>query len=197
MTPVTVVPIVAQPIPVAEATMSRYEAAAQVLERALHTGPGGKDANIAYMLALAHKRQGKTQDARNALRKITKPDANVMLQMGLLSLQEGNLVQAEGEFARALEMDANSYETCYNLLLTRLTLGKVDDAYSLLPRALELVSGPQANDERRFLLVLQALLRCCVKGGSGGLDDPVMAALGNADEQRLLKVILSLGQLDT
>ena len=76
MTPVaTVVPIQAPPIPVAEPTISRYEAAAQVLERALHTGPGGKDPNVAYLLALAHKRQGKIQDARNALRKIQKPDA--------------------------------------------------------------------------------------------------------------------------
>jgi tetratricopeptide (TPR) repeat protein len=203
----TVVPIVAAPITVAEPMMSRYEAAAQVLERALHTGPGGKDPNVAYLLALAHKRQGKTQDARNALRKIQKPDANVLLQMGLLSLQESNLAQAEDEFARALDMDETSYVTCYNLLLTRLTLGKVEDAFNQLPRALELVaqmpasaalSGGSANDERRFLLVLQALLRCCLRGGgNGGLNDPLMAALSTADEQRLLKVILSLGQLDT
>src|SRR2546423_15425775 len=104
MSPVAVVPVAAEPppIPVAEAVQSRFEVAAQILERALATG--AKDPNVAYMLALAHKRQGKTTDARNALRKIQKPDANVILQMGLLSLQEGALAQAEGEFARAWEM---------------------------------------------------------------------------------------------
>jgi tetratricopeptide (TPR) repeat protein len=186
-------------IPLADPVQSRLEVAAQILERAL--GSGAKDPNVAYMLALAHKRQGKTQDARNALRKIAKPDANVTLQMGLLSLQEGNLVQAEGEFARAWEMDPACFEICYNLLLTRLTLGKVEDSYNLIPKALELVAGiPQGQsfsggssaDEKRFLLILQALLRCCLKGGGAAMPE-----INANDEQRLLKVVLSLGQLDT
>ena len=197
----TAVPVAAQPppIPVAESVQSRYEVAAQILERAL--GSGAKDPNIAYMLALAHKRQGKIQDARNALRKIAKPDANVVLQMGLLSLLEGNLAQAEGEFANAWELDPDCFETCYNLLLTRLTLGKVEDGYNLIPKAMELVtripqgrsfSGGSSADEQRFLLVLQALLRCCLKGGGTAMPD-----INANDEQRLLKVVLSLGQLDT
>ena len=199
MSPVaSVVSVASDSVPVAEAVQSRFEVAAQVLERAL--GFGAKDANVAYLLAMAHKRQGKTADARNALRKIQKPDANVMLQMGLLSLQEGSLAQAEGEFARAWEMDPDSFETCYNLLLTRLTLGNVEDSYNLIPRALELVtrapegqsfSGGSPADEQRFLLVLQALLRCCLQGGAA------MPELTTNDEQRLLKVVLSLGQLDT
>ena len=96
----------------------RYAAAATVLERA-----AGADPTVAYLLFLAYKRQGKTADARTALRKIIKPDANVTLQMGLLSLAENNLAQAEGEFARAWAMDPASYVVCYNLLLTQLTLG--------------------------------------------------------------------------
>src|SRR6202790_1848872 len=98
-------------VPVAESVLSRYEVAAQVLDRAIQAGC--QDPNVYYLLALAHKRQGKTAEARNALRKIQKPDANVLLQMGLLSLQEQNLTQAEGELARAWEMDNNSYEICY------------------------------------------------------------------------------------
>ena len=46
-------------------------------------------------------RQGNTTEARAALRKIVKPDANVFLQMALISLEEENLQQAEGEFERA------------------------------------------------------------------------------------------------
>src|SRR5881227_3763618 len=110
-------------IPVVEAVPAHYAEAAQVLERAVQAGC--QDANVFYLLALAHKRQGKVAEARNALRKITRPDANVVLQLGLLSLREQNLAQAEGEFTRAWEMDPTSYEACYNLLLTRLTLGKV------------------------------------------------------------------------
>ena len=190
--------VTAATIPVAEAVQSRCEVAAQILERALATGP--KDANVAYLLALAHKRQGKTMDARNALRKIPTPDANVLLQMGLLSLQEGNLAQAEEEFSRAAELDPGGYEICYNLLLTRLTLGRVEDSYNLIPRALELVpgaspaqsfSGGSPADEQRFLQVLQALLHSCIRDGAP------MPDITPKDEERLLKVVLSLGQLDT
>src|SRR6187551_960439 len=92
--------------------VDRYGAAAAVLERA--AGGTGADPTVAYLLFLAYKRQGKTAEARAALRKITKPDANVTLQMGLLSLAENNLAQAEGEFARAWSMDPTSYVICYN-----------------------------------------------------------------------------------
>src|SRR4051794_14471324 len=100
-----------QPAPAA-AKADPWADSARLLEAALKAGP--PDPEVAYMLALAYKRQGKTNEARTALRKITKPDANVLLQMGLLSFQEKNFPQAEQEFARALEMDPNSYETCFN-----------------------------------------------------------------------------------
>ena len=186
---------VAVEIPVAESVLSRYEVAAQVLDRAIQAGC--QDPNVLYLLAMAHKRQGKTAEARNALRKIQKPDANVLLQMGLLSLQEQNLPQAEGELQRAWDADKSSYETCYNLLLTQLTLGKVDECLTLLPQAIELSSGAAGGqDERRFLTVLQSLLRVCQKEG-GQRSDLVLSELTPADEQRLLKVVRSLGQLDT
>src|ERR1700758_5285674 len=113
-------------IPVAEGLMSRYEVAAQILERAVQGG--AQDPNVLYMLAMAYKRQHKLAEARTALRKITKPDANVLLQMGLISLKENNLAQAEGEFVRARDMDKTSYEIAYNLLMTQLSLGKINDA---------------------------------------------------------------------
>jgi tetratricopeptide (TPR) repeat protein len=185
-------------VPVEEADAARFEQAAQVLERAVQAGC--QDPNVFYMLALAHKRRGKVNDARNALRKITKPDANVVLQMGLLSLQEQQLPQAEGEFARAWEMDSGSYEICYNLLLTRLTLGKARECLDLVPRALELAEGKggaAAAEERRFLQVLQALLQACEREDGEARFTPLLAELTPEDEQRLLKVVRSLGQLDT
>src|SRR5262245_41844554 len=122
---------------VAEVLPTPFEQAARVLERAVQGGC--HDVNVLYMLALAYKRQGKTNEARAALRKISKPDANVVLQMGLLSLEENQVAQAEEELARAWAMDATSYEVCYNLLPTRLTLSKVDDCLALIPKAVELL----------------------------------------------------------
>ncbi len=190
--------VLPEAIEIAEPIQSQYEVAAQVLERAVQFGC--QDANVLYMLAMAHKRQGKILEARNALRKIQRPDANVLLQMGLLSLDEQQLAQAEEEFARAAEMEPNSYEVCHNLLLTRLTLGKVEDCLALIPKAIELsarCAGDTTQDERRFLLVLQALLQACQKGNGSAREVPLLAELTPADEQRLLKVVRSLGQLDT
>jgi tetratricopeptide (TPR) repeat protein len=182
-------------------------AAAGFLDRAV--AAGCTDPQVLYMLALAHKRQGKIAEAREALRKISKPDANVLLQMALLSLQESNLVQAEGELLRAREADSGSYEVCYNLLLTQLTLRKLEACAALLPAALELLNRrgdtEGAAEERHFLEGLQVLLEACGQAG-GESDVPAirhpppatnLADLTPQDEQRLLKIIRSLGQLET
>jgi tetratricopeptide (TPR) repeat protein len=179
------------------AAPSRFEAAAALLQRA---ASGGSDPSVQYMLAMAYKRRGKVAEARDALRKITPPDANVLLQMALLSLAENNLPQAEGELQRAWEVDPSSYEVCYNLLMTRLTLGRVRDSLALVRPALEMLvrkggNGP-AEEERRYLQVLGLLLQAA-DGPTGGKAPEGLAELSAADEQRLLKVIRSLGQHDT
>lgn len=183
-------PVVAEAIPVADVIESQDEAAARFLEQALKAGPA--DPQVAYLLALAYKRQGKTADARQALRKIARPDANVWLQMGLLSLREQQPAQAEQEFARAWEADPGCYEACYDLLLTRLTLGRFDACAELFPKALGL--APSAG-EQRFLRTLQAL---CASGPAADAPslDPLLADVGEADEQRLVQFARSLGQLD-
>jgi tetratricopeptide (TPR) repeat protein len=185
-------PVVAEAIPVADVIDSRFEAAAKFLEQALKVGP--QDPHVAYLLALAYKRQGKTADARQALRRIARPDANVLLQLGLLSLQEQQLAQAEQELARAWEADPACYEACYNLLLTRLTLGQFEACSGLFPKAVAL--APSA-DERRFLGILQSL---CATSQSAVTEpglDPLLQDMTDADEARLLQFARSLGQLDT
>src|SRR5262249_22524860 len=139
--------------------------AAQFLERALTAG--ARDARVSYMLALAYKRQGRIAEARAAFRKITPPDANVCLQLGLLSLRENQPAQAEEEFARAWELDSASYEACHNLLLTRLTLNQTEAGLALLPRAIELAPS---GDEKRFLSLLLVVLQSCqpANGKPGG-----------------------------
>jgi tetratricopeptide (TPR) repeat protein len=178
-------------VPIEDETPLRFADAAALLERATHVG-GHAAPEVAYLLAMAYKRQGKTAEARAALRKIAKPDAAVFLQMGLLSLREKNLAQAEGEFSRAAETDPESFPACYNLLLTRLTLGHVDMARALLSRAIELADSV---DERRFLTLLQALLKVAQPGDGDGFD-PALADMPAADEDRLLSLLWGLGQLD-
>jgi tetratricopeptide (TPR) repeat protein len=191
-------PAVVEAIPLAEPVPARLEAAAEQLERAIKAGC--QDPNVAYMLALAYKRQGKLTDARNALRKLLAPgtrqapDGNVFLQLGLLSLQEGQLAQAEQEFAKAWELEPNAYEACYNLLLTRLTLGEVAGCLAMIPRAAELSGTPS---ERRFLELLQALLHVCQSPNGEYRLNPVLTDMTADEEQRLLQVVRSLGQLDT
>jgi tetratricopeptide (TPR) repeat protein len=185
-------------IPVAEPVGSRYEVAAQLLEKAVQAN--SQDPQIAYLLALAYKRQGQTAEARTALRKIARPDANVLLQMGLLSLRENQLAQAEQEFARAWQMDDRSFAICHNLLLTRLSLGQTDAAQALLPQALELAP---TREQKRFFTILGELMAhtkkySAMEAGSllvFDLDSP-LESITQAEEQRLLKVIRSLGQVD-
>jgi Flp pilus assembly protein TadD len=183
---------VAEAIPVAPVVASPYAAAARHLEVALKAG--APDPHVAYLLALAYKRERKPAEARQALRKIARPDANVLLQLGLLSLQEKQLGQAEQEFARAWETDPGFYEACHNLLLTRLTLDLVDRCEAMLPQALQLAPSP---GERRFLDLLQALLRR--RRPPDGDPGPAtqLAEMTPEDEVRLLELIRSLGQLET
>jgi Flp pilus assembly protein TadD len=100
------------------------------------------------MLALAHKRQGNYAAARAAFRKIARPDANVLLQLGLLSLREGQLSVAVEELARAWEMDLKSYATVYNLVMAQLSLGQFDDCRPRIAAARKLAPSP---DQERLL----------------------------------------------
>jgi Flp pilus assembly protein TadD len=177
---------------------SRHEAAAQLFDRAATAS--GNDPNLLYLLFLAYKRQGKINDARTALRKIPKPDANVLLQMALLSIQENNLAEAEGILVQAWVMDKGSYEICYNLILTQLTLGKLDACVGLIPAAVDLVvkrggDSPAAQEEKRFLQLLYVLLSAAGTEANAAKAAAQLAELSQADEQRLLKVVRSLGQL--
>ena len=181
---------VVEVVPLDPTPPAHYAEAAALLEKATHAGHTAPE--VAYMLALAYKRQGKLAEARAALRKIGKPDGAVFLQMGLLSLREKNLAQAEGEFSRAVEMDPASFPATYNLLLTRLTLGHIDLARALLPRAIELADSV---DDRRFLTLLQALLNNA-QPTEGAVYDLALTEMLPADEQRLLALLTSLGQLD-
>src|SRR5712691_131844 len=146
--------VILEAIPADQPAPSRFDTAARLLEQACQAG--SEDPHVAYLLAMACKRQGRLAEARAALQKIAQPDANVLLQLGLLSLREQQPAQASQEFARAWQLDPASYDAGYNLLVTRLGLGQVDACVSLIPEVIELAADP---NERHLLQLLQALLR--------------------------------------
>src|SRR5438093_6958214 len=154
-------------IPVALLVPTRFEAAADLLDQAVRAGC--QDVQAVYLLALAYKRQGKPAEARAALRKIGRPDTGIFLQLGLLSLEEGQLAQAEQEFARAWEAGPTSYAAGRNLLLTRLSLDRLDDAEVLIDPLLPLAPAPE---EQRHLTILGGLLRTCQSAAGEANPDP-------------------------
>lgn len=158
------------------------EKAAGLLEKCLQVGC--KDPQAAYLLAQAYQRQGRVREAREALSKIAAPDAGVFLQRGLLALQEKQLAVAEEEFARARQLDPAGFSAGYNLLMTRLSLGKLEAAGEVLPSLLD--QAPESD--RGLFQHLKALL---TNGSSGEL-----AALDRAQEEKLISLLRKLGNLE-
>jgi tetratricopeptide (TPR) repeat protein len=186
------------------AVPAELEQAALLLEQALKTG--GSDPQVAYMLGVCYKRLGLTAQARAALQRIAQPDANVWLQLGLLSFAEKQYTQAGQEFTKCRELDPSSYEASYNLLVTRLSLGQLEASAELLPPMLPLAPTPE---EQRFLSLLEGLLRHSatvrrsgpppLPGSSSNGEAHAaqeLAALAPADAQRLLGLLSGLGQFE-
>jgi Flp pilus assembly protein TadD len=190
-------PIVLEGIVIAEPDVSHFAEAARFLEQAFQAG--GNNPEVAYLLGLAYKRQDKMAEARAAFRKIANPDANVWLQLGLLSLEEKQYAQAEEEFGRAWQADSGSYEAGYNLLLCRLALGQLGPSAELIP---EVARQTASADEQRFLGLLQDLVRAClpppepVPADEPRFETSLMEMIP-ADEQRLLQLLRGLDHFET
>src|SRR5581483_9558011 len=122
------------------------------------------------------------------------PDASTLIQLGLLHGCEGQWAEAEQQFAAAMERAPGSYKACYNLLMTRLTLGKIDLAESLVPNAIQL--APNDEHRRRFQL-LHALLQACQAPSHEVRSDTLLKTMTAADEEQLLAFLRTLGHLDT
>src|SRR5947209_19847179 len=105
-------------LPVVPLGASDWGEAARLLEQAIKAG--NQDPQAAYLLAMCYKHLGRTAEARQVLGKISQPDANVLLQRGVLAFADRDFVQAGDEFARAWEQEPASYPAAYNLLLARL-----------------------------------------------------------------------------
>jgi Flp pilus assembly protein TadD len=180
-------------IPMAENISPEYEEAAQLLDRGIQGGC--QEGNVYCLLGLAHRRQGKIPEARAALRKIARADANVFLQLGLLSLDEQQYAQAAEEFQRAVQCDAKSYAATHNLLMTRLTMGQIAGATELADRAAAL--APSSEDARllRFLALVLAGVKNDADSRWGSRVS--LPGLTLTDEASLLQLIKSIGEPET
>ncbi|HEV3144053.1 MAG TPA: tetratricopeptide repeat protein [Gemmataceae bacterium] len=142
----------------------------------------------ALLLARAYRKQDRLPEAREVLRRVSPPNAPILLQMALVAIQDRQLTQAEEMLVEARQTEPKSIATGLNLFWTRLSLGQTALALELLPGILELVTVPE---RRRLLGQLQLLL----KGGPA--IQPALVDLTPEEEQRLIKVLFSLGRLET
>ena len=171
--------------------MECLTSAAHLLNQALTAG--AKDPAVPYLLAMAQKLRDNPKDARAALRRISEPDANIWLQMGLLSLRERLPGQAETEFAKAWEMEPTCFAAGADLLLTRLSLGQTEAAMALT-RPVMAQAPPEGV---RIFDMLGALLRCTPGLNGDARPDPILNQMTGEEERRLLDLVCGLGHVDT
>jgi len=177
-------------ISVAPVAEPDWAEAIRFLEQAVKAGC--QEANALYLLAMAYKHQNRSGEARQTLAKIGDPDANVLLQRGVLAFNDKEWANAAGEFEKAWQKDATSYPAAYNLMLTRLCQGQLDGAVEMLEKLLPLAPS---SSEQRFLSLLRSLLGKSA-GEASAEQASSLAAITREEEQRLLDMIVGLNQFD-
>jgi tetratricopeptide (TPR) repeat protein len=193
---------VLEAIAVASKEKTDWEQAARFLEQSVRAG--NADPQAQYLLSLCYKRLGRIADARHALSRIAEPDANVLLQRGVLAFLERDFEQADAHFEQALDRHPQSYAASYNLMLTRLSQGNRQACVEFLPRMLDL--APSA-EEKRFLELLGALLAAAPAhftapdSGTAPLvpmkdQELLLHGISAEEETRLVDLLGGLGQFD-
>jgi tetratricopeptide (TPR) repeat protein len=153
---------------------------------------GNQDPHGLYLLAMAYKHQNRVPEARQTLAKIGDPDANVLLQRGVLAFNEKEWANAGSEFEKAWQKDPASYPAAYNLMLTRLCQGQLEGAVEMLDKLLPL--APSAA-ENRFLTMLRSLLGRSASDSSAE-QTYQLGSISLDEEQRLLDMIVGLNQFE-
>ena len=181
-------------IPEAVVLVTDWGEAARLLEQSVRAG--NPDPQAAYLLAMSYKNLGRIADARQVLSKIANPDANVLLQRGVLAFHDKDYAQAAEEFTRSWEKFPDSWPAAYNLLLTRLCLGQASQCGELIPQLLHLAPNPA---DKRLLTLLRVLMLAAAPGdpSTEALEAPML--LGNMtgeEEARLLDLLSGLNQFD-
>ncbi len=182
--------IVQDVISVAPVAEPDWAEAIRFLEQAVKAG--NQDANALYLLAMAYKHQGRVGEARQTLARINDPDANVFLQRGVLAFNEKEWPNAATEFEKAWQKDPASYPAAYNLMLTRLCQGQLENALEIMDKLVPLAPTPNEN---RFLSLLRGLLGR--PGGDTSAEQTyLLGTISREEEQRLLDMIVGLSQFE-
>src|SRR5687767_13812263 len=102
-------------IPEAVVLVTDWAEAARLLEQSVRAG--NPDPQAAYLLAMSYKHLGRLAEARQVLSKIADPDANVLLQRGVLAFMDRDYADAAAEFRRSWDKFPDSWPAAYNLLV--------------------------------------------------------------------------------
>jgi tetratricopeptide (TPR) repeat protein len=176
-------------LPVVPLAAANWGEAARLLEQAVKAG--NQDPQAAYLLAMCYKHLGRGADARQVLGKIADPDANVLLQRGVLAFADRDFVQAGQEFAQACEKEPASYPAAYNLVLARLCQGQKEQCTELIPKVVALAPS---THEQRFLTLLRSLLMPAKSSSEDQVN--LVASMSLAEEARLVDILGGLGSFD-
>lgn len=93
---------------------------------------------LVQRLARRLRRNGKLAETRQTLDSATIADAGVHVERGLLALAERQLLAAERNLAEAVALDPQFPAAVLNLMFVQLSLGRIDAAVTLLPKAMQL-----------------------------------------------------------
>lgn len=173
-------------------SQSDFQSAARFLKDAIDQA--SPDSEVTHDLAMVYKRQGQISEARRALQRVADPDAYIFFQLGLLSLEEKRLSQAEKEFARAWAENPEFYQAGYNLIFTRLSLGEWEPASDLLPNLLKLAQEPE---DRKLLTLVDKVLRSCPSLNGEAPENAILDEITSEEEQQILELTRDLGHPPT
>ena len=181
-----------------ETTAAHYADATRWIDQAVKAGC--HDPTVLYMLGCSYKHMGKTAEARSAFRRIAEPDANVWLQLGLLSIRERAYPQAAEEFAKAWDLDPAFYAAAFNLVLARLWQGELEACVALLPKVRAIAPTPE---QERLLALLDALLIALpgkgpppVPGAAKSGPEAAVASASANEEEKLIQLLGGLNQFE-
>ena len=188
-------PRVVDGLPDVPPTASAWNEAARLLEQAVKAG--NQDPEAAYLLAMCYKHVGRIADARQVLARIGQPDANVLLQRGILALIDRDFAQAAPMLAQSRANDPASYPAAYNLLLARLCQGEYAACTQLIPQIMPLAVAP---GDQRLLALLRALLLgmpgTAIPANVALEEQALMAAVTDEEETTLVSMVAGLGSFE-
>ena len=103
--------------------------------------------------------KGKLDEGRAALEKVPQAsitDPNIFINVGVLFMNKQKMDEAEGYFAKAVDLAPAQFDGYYYRGLARIALGKKEGARADMKKVIEL-APPDASEAKDAKLYLEAL----------------------------------------